>query len=91
MLLITLAEHTIAGGQRIARQLLVLFKYMLRGAADLDPIRAVRFECAVGVVLRLTTAPAPIAAPLPLHTFEISHLFQLLWPAPEVAPLICEL
>ena len=91
MLLIAFAQHPVAGGQRVARQLLVLLEHVLRGAADLDPVRAVRFERAVGIVLRLAAsaaaaAAAPVAAALPLHTLEISHVIQWLWPAPKVAP-----
>jgi hypothetical protein len=77
VLLIALRQDAVAGGQRIARQLLILLEHVLSGAADLDAVGPVGLERAVGVVLRLAaSAAAPIAAALPLHTFEISHVFQ---------------
>jgi hypothetical protein len=53
-------------------------------AANLDPIRAIRFEGPIGILLRLTTAAGistagPTAATLPLHSFEISHILSVTW------------
>jgi hypothetical protein len=64
--------------------LLVLFEDVLCMAANLDPIRAIGFEGAVSVLLRLTTAAGittagPAAATLPLHSFEISHVLSVTW------------
>src|SRR5207302_9328672 len=77
VLQIVLGEHPVAGGAGVARQLLVLLIDVLGGAADLDPVRPVGIEGAVGVVLRLaaaaSAATAAIAAPLTLHTLDISH------------------
>ena len=78
VLLIAFGQHPVAGGQGVARQLLVLLEDVLRGAPNLDAFGSIGFESAVGVLLRLAAAASatPIAAALPLHTLEISHVFQ---------------
>jgi hypothetical protein len=81
VLQITFRQHPVASRGGVARELLVLLEHMLGVAADLDAIRPVRIERPVDVVLRLAPAPAaaagvstPVAAALPLHTLEISHI-----------------
>jgi hypothetical protein len=78
VLLVALGQHAVASGQGVARQLLVLLEHVLGGAPDLDAVGPIRLERSVGVVLWLATAAAAasIAAALPLHPFEISHVVQ---------------
>lgn len=75
VLKIVLGEHPVAGRAGVTRQLLVLLIHVLGGAANLDAVRPVGIEGPVCVVLRFATAAtaAAIAAPLTLHTLEISH------------------
>lgn len=72
---VVLAQNPVAGGVRVAGQLLVFFKHVLRVTANLDAVRAVGIEGPVGVLGRLA-APAtatPVAPALALHALEISH------------------
>ena len=88
VLQIVLAEHSVAGRIRVARELLILLEDVLRIAAHLDPLGAVRIESAVGVLLWLAAAAsaaasAAIAPTLALHTFEISHILETVRLFPE--------
>src|SRR5206468_2735922 len=76
VLQVVLAEDPVAGGRRVARQLLVLLEHVLGVAADLDVVGPIGLERAVDVVLGLAAAAAtaaatavatPVAATLPLH------------------------
>jgi hypothetical protein len=77
VLQVVLAEHPVAGGVRVAGQLLVFLEDVLGVAPHLDALGPVAVEGAIGVLLlRLATAAtaaAPIAPALALHTLEISH------------------
>ena len=78
---VVLGQDPVAGGTRVAGELLVLLVHVLRGAANLHPVGPVGIERPVGVVLRLAAAAtavssataAAIPAPLTFHTLEISH------------------
>jgi hypothetical protein len=77
VLLVAFSQHPVAGGQRVPGELLILFEHMLSRTADFDAIRSIGLERPVRVVLGFAAVSgAPIAAALPLHTFEISHVFQ---------------
>ena len=88
VLQIVLAQHTVSGRVRVARELLVFLENELRIAAHLDPFGAVGIEGAVGVLCRLAasatiTATAAVAPTLALHTFEISHILETVRLFPE--------
>jgi hypothetical protein len=86
VLQIVLGQHAVAGGVRVAGQLLVLFEDVLGVAAHLHAVGAVRVESSIGVLRRLVAAAAattPIAPTLALHTLEISHNLETVWLFPE--------
>jgi hypothetical protein len=74
VLQVVFSQNAVAGGRRVAGELLVLFENVLGVAAHLHAVRAVGIERPVRVLLlRLAAAAAAIAAALALHTLEISH------------------
>ena len=77
VLQIILRQHPVTAAGRVARQLLVLVKYVLSIAANLDPLGTIGIERTVGVVLlrfAAAAATAAITAALPFHTLEVSHI-----------------
>jgi hypothetical protein len=85
VLKIVLGQHPVSRRGRIPGELLVLFIDVLGRPAYFHAFGPVGVESPVGVLLGLTATAAPIApaisvaATLPLHTFEISHDFDLSW------------
>jgi hypothetical protein len=78
-------KHAITGSLGVTGQLLIFFIDVLRRAADLHALGTIGVKSAVGVVLGLTAATTTaattaiaVAAALPLHSLEISHVFNLL-------------
>ena len=59
---VVLRHHPVSGREGVASQLLVLLEHVLGVAANLDVVRSVGVEGAIGVLLRLAAAAADIAA-----------------------------
>ena len=82
VLQVVFRKHGIAGGGRIAGELLILLVDVLRMTTDLDVVRPVRVEGAVGVLAWLdvcgwSAAAGAVAPALTFHALEISHVRRL--------------
>jgi len=73
VLQVVLAQHPVAGGGGVARQLLVLLEDRLGVAAHLYAFGPVGIEGPVCVLLRLAASAPAAPAALTLHALEISH------------------